>query len=85
MTNQLCTPTAINLLKEEAEATIAFRIDFCAIDGESLSDSGFHLGHCASGFWIDIYGCAVAAVHDECALVHACFRTCNEIRVRDST
>lgn len=78
------TPAPVSLLKEETEAAICLCIDLCAVNGESLSDSSFHLGDSAAGIGRDIGRDTVAAVHDKSALVHSSLGGCYEVLVGDS-
>lgn len=87
MTNISCSPLVRvrDLDPEKAEATVALCVHLTAINGEALRDGGFHLGDGSGGFPIDIGRGAVAAMHDERALIHSSLRGGNEIQVVRST
>ncbi|RDW76326.1 putative pentafunctional AROM polypeptide [Aspergillus mulundensis] len=71
----------IDLLEEEAEPAIGLGIDLDAVDHEALRDGRLELGDGARGVGRDVAREPVAAVHDERALVHACFRPRDEVSV----
>ena len=78
-----------DLLPEEAEAAVAFGVNFAAVTGfggevgksEPLGDGGFHLCDGPCGRSVDVGRAAVATVHDEGAFVHAGLRSGDEVAV----
>lgn len=84
MTNEPGTPSAIHLLKEEAESAVRLGVNFAPINREALRDCRLHLGDGASSVGSDVCGYSVAAVHDKGAFIHAGLGRGNEIFIGDS-
>ena len=84
MTHQAGAPFPIHLLEEEAEATVSLDIKLNIINDEALRDGGFELGDRVGAGGVDVGSAAMAAVHDEGALVHTGFGCGDELGVRDA-
>jgi hypothetical protein len=71
----------VHLFEEEAEAAVGLDVKFDIVVDKALCDCCFELGDCAGAGRVYVGGATVAAVHDECAFVHAGFGGGDEVSV----
>ena len=71
----------IHLHPKETKPTVTLGIHLTPINDKPLRDGSFHFRDRARGLGVDIRRNAVAAMHDECTLIHAGLRGCNEVEM----
>jgi hypothetical protein len=81
MANEPRPPYIIHFYKEKAEPAVGFDVEIDVVVHKALCNCCFELGDCARAGWVYVGGAAVAAVHDEGALVHAGFGGRDEVFV----
>ena len=81
MANKSRSPNIPYSFEEETEAAVSLDIELDIVIDKTLCDCCFELGDCVDAGWVYVGGAAVAAVHNECALVHAGFSGGDEVFV----
>jgi len=77
-----CSPfPTLGLQPKEAKSTVALGVCLAVVKVKPLSDGGFHFRHGPSGFRVDVGAGPVAAMHNECTIVHSFLRSRNEIKI----
>ena len=78
----LCFPFAtLGLQPKEAKSTVALGVCLTVVKVKPLSDGGFHFRHGPGCFRVDVGASAVAAMHNEGAIVHSLLRCRNKIKM----